>query len=207
MMYPTCSECIECKTCGFCFDPKNNTNNYCYEVLNGTKGETLKSLPDSFCEGGTVLDKNGNGMVWAENWCPSSYSWITLLGLCAYLLFFGPGLGPMPWTINSELFPLWCRSVCYSITTAFNWFFNLLVSVTFLTLTQVITKPGAFWLYTAFGVIGFFIFLFFLPETKGRSLESDIGQLLDQQEAASRRRSSQIIETVRRKSRISLASH
>src|ERR1700712_5742101 len=91
--------------------------------------------------------------------------------------------------INSELFPLWARSVCYSVTTAFNWFFNLLVSLTFLTLTKTITTPGAFWLYTGFGVTGFLIFLFFLPETKGRSLESDIGTLLDAQEERSRRKS------------------
>ena len=195
--FKTCNECIECKTCGFCFNPRNSSDNYCYTVKGEVKGEELKSTLGSLCDLGTNATRQ---VVWAENWCPSPYSWFTLLGLCSYLLFFGPGLGPMPWTINSELFPLWARSVCYSVTTAFNWFFNLLVSLTFLTLTEIITKPGAFWLYMGFGILGFFIFLFFLPETKGRSLESDIGQLLDQQEAASRRRSSIMIDAVRRKS-------
>ena len=33
-----------------------------------------------------------------------------LLSLCLYLISFAPGLGPLPWTINAELHPVWCRS-------------------------------------------------------------------------------------------------
>lgn len=85
--------------------------------------------------------------------------------------FFYLVFSPMPWTINSEIFPLWCRGVCYSTTTSFNWFFNFLVSVTFLSLTHAVTKQGAFWIYASFGAIGFVYFYFNLPETKGKSLE------------------------------------
>ena len=77
----------------------------------------------------------------------------------------------MPWTINSEIYPLWARSVCFSISTAFNWFFNLIVSLTFLTLTEVITKQGAFYLYASLAIFGWIFFLFKLPETKGKTLE------------------------------------
>lgn len=98
-------------------------------------------------------------------------SWMTLVGLCIYLFFFAPGMGPMPWTINSELYPLWCRSACFSATTSFNWFFNMLVSMTFLSLTRAITKHGVFWLYATFGTLGFIFFYFMLPETKGKSME------------------------------------
>ena len=195
----SCAACNADDGCGFCFNPNNRTlENYCLRLVPGdSKSHSAKSEAGTVCEEGT---KAGGEIVWAPTWCPSPHSWIVLFGLCVYLLTFGPGLGPMPWTINSELFPLWCRSVCYSITTAFNWFFNLLVSLTFLTLTRVITKQGAFWLYAGFGVVGFLIFLFFLPETKGRSLESDIGVLLDQQEALSRSRASSIASAVRRRS-------
>ena len=77
----------------------------------------------------------------------------------------------MPWTINSEIYPLWARSVCFSISTAFNWFFNLIVSLTFLTLTEYITKQGAFYLYASLALLGWIFFLFQLPETKGKTLE------------------------------------
>lgn len=51
-------------------------------------------------------------------------------------------MGPMPWTINAEIYPLWARSTCNSIATSANWFFNFLVSMTFLTLTEILTREG-----------------------------------------------------------------
>ena len=168
-----CSQCIQERECGFCYSSTNESMNSCVSVLGGVKGEKLKSEVGTECSEGT-----NERVIWAENWCPSPYSWLTLLGLSSYLLFFGPGLGPMPWTINSELYPLWARSVCYSVTTAVNWACNLLISLTFLTLTEWITSPGTFWLYTAFSTTGWILLFMFLPETKGRSLESDIGQLI-----------------------------
>jgi SP family myo-inositol transporter-like MFS transporter 13 len=56
---------------------------------------------------------------------------------CVYI-----GMGPMPWTINSEIYPMWARSSCNSVATSTNWMFNLLISMTFLTLTKVLTKEG-----------------------------------------------------------------
>ena len=50
----------------------------------------------------------------------------------------------MPWTINSEIYPLWARSTGNSLATATNWLSNIVVSMTFLTLTETITKYGKF---------------------------------------------------------------
>ena len=87
-------------------------------------------------------------------------------------------MGPMPWTINSEIFPLWARSACFSISTSINWLSNLLVSLTFLTLVKKLDKAGTFWLYCSFAIIGWIIFFIFLPETKDKSLE-EIEQLFE----------------------------
>lgn len=57
-------------------------------------------------------------------------------------LLFLLGMGPMPWTINSEIYPMWARSTGNSLATATNWLSNLLVSMTFLTLTETLTKYG-----------------------------------------------------------------
>ena len=101
-------------------------------------------------------------------------------------------MGPMPWTVNSEIYPLWARSFGTSVATATNWTFNLLVSMTFLTLTDSIGKAGesvirrllsrtclmylytvagAFWLYTSLALVGCVFIALFLPETKGQRLE------------------------------------
>lgn len=77
----------------------------------------------------------------------------------------------MPWTINSEIYPLWSRSFCYSVSTSVNWLFNLLVSLTFLTLTEVLTNHGAYYMYACVAFTGWCLFFVFLPETKGKTLE------------------------------------
>ena len=43
--------------------------------------------------------------------CPSRYTWAVLACLVAYLAAFSPGLGPVPWAVNAELYPLPVRGV------------------------------------------------------------------------------------------------
>jgi SP family myo-inositol transporter-like MFS transporter 13 len=80
-------------------------------------------------------------------------------------------VSPMPWTVNSEIFPLHARSAGVGITTAVNWIANLIVSMTFLTLQEAISPSGAFWLYAAVSAAGWLFFFFRLPETKNRTME------------------------------------
>ena len=51
-------------------------------------------------------------------------------------------MGPMPWTINSEIYPLWARSTGNSASTFTNWICNLAVSMSFLSLTEAMTRQG-----------------------------------------------------------------
>lgn len=53
-------------------------------------------------------------------------------------------MGPMPWTINSEIYPLWARSTGNACAAGVNWTFNILVSLTFLHLAQYFTYYGQF---------------------------------------------------------------
>ena len=103
--------------------------------------------------------------------CPNRFSWFALAALVTYIAFFAPGVGPVPWTVNAEIYPNWARSVGSSASTATNWLCNLLVSISFLHLTQYLTRYGAFWLYTGLALGGWIFIFFLLPETKGRSLE------------------------------------
>ncbi|KAG5830403.1 hypothetical protein ANANG_G00310250 [Anguilla anguilla] len=96
----------------------------------------------------------GDGTFWAYNYCPTSYSWVVLLGLMLYLAFFAPGMGPMPWTVNSEIYPLWARSTGNACSAGVNWTFNVLVSLTFLHVAQFLTYYGAFFLYSGLALLG-----------------------------------------------------
>jgi len=110
-------------------------------------------------------------LTFASDYCPSDAAWLVVLGLCSYLFFFAPGMGAMPWTINSEIYPLWARSLCVGLNTSVNWACNIVVSMTFLSLTEAITKQGTFYLYTGLAFSGLVVFYFILPETKGKTLE------------------------------------
>lgn len=161
-----CSSCARLPQCGFCFAEQQAGS-----VLSAACLRVNKSHKDKSLLGNCTSGISTNEHVWAYEWCPSSYSWLTVVGMVLYLFFFAPGMGPMPWTINSEIYPSWARSWCLSATTSVNWLFNLLISMSFLSLTRAITKQGAFYLYALCAALGFIYFLFALPETRGKTLE------------------------------------
>jgi SP family galactose:H+ symporter-like MFS transporter len=97
--------------------------------------------------------------------------WIAVGSLMVYVGSFAVGLGPVFWLILSEIYPLGIRGRAMSVGTVANWAANLLVALSFLTLTQVLGKPATFWLYGVV-TIGAWLFAFILvPETKGKTLE------------------------------------
>jgi len=164
--YGDCSACSLDPQCGFCFAQNTSTGSITNAACIHVNASHHDQSTLGHCSAGTSSD-----FTWAYEWCPSAYSWITLLGMVMYLLFFAPGMGPMPWTINSEIYPSWARSWCLSASTSVCWLFNLLVSMTFLTLTRAITKQGAFYLYALLASFGFIYFVCVLPETRGKTLE------------------------------------
>ena len=100
-----------------------------------------------------------------------SLGWIAVASLMIYVGSFAVGLGPVFWLLLSEIYPLRIRGRAMSVGTIANWGANLIVALSFLTLTQVLGKTATFWLYGAIS-IGAFLFAFYLvPETMGRSYE------------------------------------
>ena len=162
--YRTCEACIEDSHCGFCFTGQaSSANGTCLptdpsDALFSSYGE---------CSG----NSNHTDVNWAENYCPSDFSSMAVIGLILYLLCFSAGMGPMPWTINSEIYPLWARSTGNGVAMATGYIVSFLVSMMFLPLTDVITKYGTFWMLAGCATIGLAFFAVALPETKGKKLE------------------------------------
>ncbi|GIY73459.1 proton myo-inositol cotransporter [Caerostris darwini] len=172
--FSSCSGCISSSLCGYCFEETGAANH----TYNGTCLLLNTEYSDLSVGGACNLTDLPPHITWAPNWCPSLYSWMTFGGLLLYLFCFAPGMGSMPWTINSEIYPLWARGTCYSIATSLNWLFNFVVSLTFLDLMQWLSKEGAFLLYAILAFLGLVFLFFMLPETKGISLE-EVGDLFD----------------------------
>lgn len=152
--------------CGFCFDEGNSsTAGQClpYRQHGGSQtalmGRCNRTLSDS------------DTLTWTKDWCPTGISWLIVVGLVLYLICFSAGMGPMPWTINAEIYPQWCRSFGNGLATSVNWTFNLAISVSFLSLMNLITREGAYYFYSGLAVSAVIFFWWVLPETRGRTLE------------------------------------
>jgi sugar porter (SP) family MFS transporter len=120
---------------------------------------------------GMTLSLGVLGLAFSLPQLSGSLGWIAVTSLMVYVGSFAVGLGPVFWLMLSEIYPLRIRGRAMSVGTIANWGANLLVALSFLTLTQMLGKAATFWLYGAVS-IGAWLFAWFLvPETKGKSLE------------------------------------
>jgi len=101
----------------------------------------------------------------------ASVKWLSLSSMIFYIMFFALSLGPLAWLIISEIYPTRIRGFAMSIATVSNWLFNGIVAFTFLKLINMFGASGAFWLYAFVGMLGLVWGFFYIPETKGKSLE------------------------------------
>jgi SP family arabinose:H+ symporter-like MFS transporter len=90
--------------------------------------------------------------------------------ILAYIATFAFTLGPVTWVLLSEIFPNFIREKALSIASCALWtatFLVVLITPYLLSLSTVFN----FVLFGMLNVVGFFLVLKWLPETKGRSLE------------------------------------
>ncbi|XP_073328930.1 proton myo-inositol cotransporter-like isoform X2 [Pagrus major] len=165
-LYASCEFCMLDPVCGFCYRDNGTT------VYDASCVPVNQTSTDHASWGRCSNQTEASGsLFWAYNYCPTSYSWIVLMGLLLYLAFFAPGMGPMPWTVNSEIYPLWARSTGNACSAGVNWIFNVLVSLTFLHVAEFLTYYGAFFMYTGLVVLALLFVQGCLPETQGLQLE------------------------------------
>ncbi|TNV80686.1 hypothetical protein FGO68_gene2087 [Halteria grandinella] len=116
-----------------------------------------------------------------DNQLQSSGKWLSLVGILTYLIFFSISLGPIPWTVNSEIYPLHLRGVGNSLATTVNWVSNYAVSQVFLLVTTTALGQVITFVSIAVCCVGTWLFVYrLLPETKGRSIESIVEELCPQ---------------------------
>ncbi|XP_062426872.1 solute carrier family 2, facilitated glucose transporter member 12 isoform X1 [Rhea pennata] len=102
---------------------------------------------------------------------PVVLKWLSLASLLAYVAAFSIGLGPMSWLVLSEIFPGGIRGRAMALTSSMNWGINLLISLTFLTVTDLIGLSWMCFIYTIMSLASLAFVIVFIPETKGCSLE------------------------------------
>lgn len=102
---------------------------------------------------------------------PDSSAVYTIIALALYLAFFSVGMGPGAWLIPAEVFSTSIRAKAMSVSTFLNRLAATLVTSTFLGVAELITWGGFFALMSSICLLVIVFFYFYLPETKGKSLE------------------------------------
>ena len=96
---------------------------------------------------------------------------VVLVFVLTYVACFAIGVGTGTWVLMAEVCPTRVRGRAMSLATVCLWCGTLLVTLTFLSLVNSLTAPGAFFLYFAISIAAFVFVWRGVPETKGRSLE------------------------------------
>jgi len=91
--------------------------------------------------------------------------------LCVFVTAFAVSLGPLPYVLMSELFPLALRGPGMGIASATAWGVNVIVSLTFPILVERIGIAWTFGFYGLISVVALLFVVALVPETRGRTLE------------------------------------
>ena len=97
--------------------------------------------------------------------------WAASAFIMFYLFVFGAGLAPIPWAVNSEIYPIYARSGAMALATFLNWETNFLVAVTYLSLTTALGAPLLFSIYGTITLVGALCVYVYLPETANKPIE------------------------------------
>ncbi|CAA7050460.1 unnamed protein product [Microthlaspi erraticum] len=104
------------------------------------------------------------------------YGWLAVLGLALYIAFFAPGMGPVPWTVNSEIYPQQYRGICGGMSATVNWISNLIVAQTFLSVVESAGTGMTFLIFAGIAVLAAIFVVVFVPETQGLTF-SEVEQI------------------------------
>ncbi len=103
---------------------------------------------------------------------------VALVAVVAYIAGFALSWGPVVWVLLSEIFPNAVKGKAMAIAVAMQWIANLFVSWSFKvlignsTLNAMFNHGFPYWIYGVMSILAAVFVLRYVPETKGRTLES-----------------------------------
>jgi MFS family permease len=95
----------------------------------------------------------------------------TLISILLFIAFFASCIGPVFWTLVSEIFPNRIRGKAVAFATFTNWIFNFLVVLLFPHFLASVGGPVTFLFLALMSFLQLLFINRYVPETKGKSLE------------------------------------
>jgi MFS family permease len=119
--------------------------------------------------GNKIYNKNDGAILEAATTINAN---LVLVGILGFIACFAFSLGPVMWVLLSELYPIKYRGLAIGFIAFVNSLISSIVQLIFPWELSNLGNALTFFLFGAVALIGFFIFLKILPETKGKSLEA-----------------------------------
>lgn len=98
-------------------------------------------------------------------------SWLPLVSLCIFIVAFSLGFGPIPWMLSGDLCTPSIKATVSSTAGTFNWILAFIITTTFADMRTSMGDDGAFWFFAAISLVSVPLIYFFIPETKGKSID------------------------------------
>ena len=96
---------------------------------------------------------------------------LVLIGILGFIAGFSISLGPVMWALFSEIFPNRLRGLAISVVGTFNAFTSWSVATVFPVELEVLGSSNTYLIFAVCMVLCLFFVLFFVVETKGKTLE------------------------------------
>ncbi|XP_030024399.2 facilitated trehalose transporter Tret1 isoform X1 [Manduca sexta] len=103
------------------------------------------------------------------HWAPNYVSAIFIYGFC---FFYNLGPAPIPFVIAAEFFLPEVRGLCSNLVNACAWIMNFITLTIFSIMVEVFGLAPLFYIFAASSAFGVVYCLFYLPETKGLSVDA-----------------------------------
>ncbi|MCH4172036.1 MAG: sugar porter family MFS transporter [Lactobacillus sp.] len=98
--------------------------------------------------------------------------YLTITFTVIYLAFFQGAVGPLTWTLLSEIYPEAIRGLGMGFATFFLWIANFFVGFLFPISVARLGMTATFLIFVGLNIISFIFAYKFAPETAGKSLET-----------------------------------
>ena len=95
----------------------------------------------------------------------------TVVFLCIYVAFYSFTWAPLTWVLVGEIFPLAIRGRASGLASSVNWIGSWAVGLLFPLMTASMPQEIVFAIFGVICILGVLFVKFFVPETKGYTLE------------------------------------
>ncbi|XP_025269914.1 facilitated trehalose transporter Tret1 isoform X1 [Camponotus floridanus] len=98
-------------------------------------------------------------------------TWLPVTGIITYVMMYALGLSSQPFTLLSEIFPINVKALGSMIILIARELLEFVVITSYMIIADIAGTHVPFWIFTACNFAGALFIFFYVPETKGKTLE------------------------------------